>query len=118
MRSPSPYGSAYTTSGSAVRGRPPSKSPSHKRLRRLTEVGNNLPASVAITFNDMSYLQGLIEKRGAPENLRSDNGPEFVAMALQAWAEKASIKINYIAPGSPWENGRVESFHGKSGTAA
>jgi transposase InsO family protein len=68
----------------------------------------------SITASDViAYLQGLSQKRGAPENLRSDNGPEFIAAALRGWAEKASIKINDIAPGSPWENGRVESFHGK-----
>jgi transposase InsO family protein len=68
----------------------------------------------SITAVDViAFLQGLIRQRGAPENMRSDNGPEFVAGVIQQWAEKEAIKINYIAPGSPWENGRVESFHGK-----
>jgi len=61
----------------------------------------------------VAFLQELIRQRGKPAHLRSDNGPEFVAGVIQQWAEKEAIKINYIAPGSPWENGRVESFHGK-----
>jgi transposase InsO family protein len=68
----------------------------------------------SITAVDViAFLQGLIRQRGAPAHVRSDNGPEFVAGVIQHWAEKEAIKINYIAPGSPWENGRVESFHGK-----
>jgi transposase InsO family protein len=68
----------------------------------------------SITATDVvAFLKGLIGRRGAPEHMRSDNGPEFVAGAIQQWAEKEAIKINYITPGSPWENGRVESFHGK-----
>lgn len=61
----------------------------------------------------IAFLEVLILKRGAPENMRSDNGPEFVAQAMRQWAQGAAIKINYIEPGSPWENGHVESFHGK-----
>jgi putative transposase len=61
----------------------------------------------------IGYLEMLILKHGAPENVRSDNGPEFVAGAVKQWAGKAGIRINYIEPGSPWENGHVESFHGK-----
>ena len=51
-------------------------------------------------------------QRGVPAHLRSDNGSEFVARALQAWLAKRSIKTLYIEPGSPWQNGHVESFHG------
>jgi putative transposase len=61
----------------------------------------------------IGFLEWLILQRGKPQNVRSDNGPEFVALALRQWAKQAAIQINYITPGSPWENGRVESFHGK-----
>jgi putative transposase len=71
-------------------------------------VARSITASGVIGF-----LEWLILQRGKPENVRSDNGPEFVALAVQQWAKQAGIQINYIAPGSPWENGRVESFHGK-----
>jgi len=47
------------------------------------------------------------------ESIRSDNGPEFIAYAIQDWQEKAAIKTIYITPGSPWENGHIESFHDK-----
>jgi putative transposase len=68
----------------------------------------------SITALDViAFLQKLIPQRGAPVHVRSDNGPEFVAAAIQEWAQQETIKINYIAPGSPWENGRIESFHGK-----
>jgi putative transposase len=46
-----------------------------------------------------------------PEWLRSDNGPEFVAKQVQAWLSGAKVGTAYITPGSPWENGHVESFH-------
>ena len=45
--------------------------------------------------------------------IRSDNWPEFIAYAIQDWMEKAFIKTIYITPGSPWENGHMESFHDK-----
>lgn len=46
-----------------------------------------------------------------PENVRSDNGPEFVAKKVQQWAQTGQVGLCYIKPGSPWENGNVESFH-------
>ena len=61
----------------------------------------------------IGFLEVLMLKRGQPEHVRSDNGPEFVADALKAWLAGAGIQTQYIEPGSPWENGHVESFHGK-----
>lgn len=46
-----------------------------------------------------------------PTHLRSDNGPEFVARTVRGWLEQAGVGPIYITPGSPWENGHVESFH-------
>lgn len=71
-------------------------------------VARSITASAVIDF-----LEILILRHGGPENVRSDNGPEFVAQTVQQWAQEAAIRINYIEPGSPWENGHVESFHGK-----
>jgi putative transposase len=48
-----------------------------------------------------------------PEHLRSDNGPEFIAYCIQDWLKAQKIKTLYIEPGSPWENGHIESFHDK-----
>ncbi|MFC2067992.1 integrase core domain-containing protein, partial [Chloroflexota bacterium] len=51
--------------------------------------------------------------RGIPEHLRSDNGPEFTAKAIRSWLNRLGVKTLYIEPGSPWENGYIESFNGK-----
>jgi transposase InsO family protein len=51
--------------------------------------------------------------RGVPEHIRSDNGPEFIARAVQDWIAAVGAKTAYIEPGSPWENGFVESFNGR-----
>ena len=54
-----------------------------------------------------------IPARAFPERLRSDNGPEFVAKAVQDWIAAVGAKAAYIAPGSPWENGFIESFNAR-----
>ena len=58
-------------------------------------------------------LQYLFAVRGAPEHVRSDNGPEFVAKEVQQWLRRAAVRTLYIQKASPWENGYVESFNGK-----
>jgi transposase InsO family protein len=58
-------------------------------------------------------LTGLFCARGVPIHLRSDNGPEFIARMLRGWLAGLSVKPLFIEPGSPWENGYVESFNGK-----
>jgi transposase InsO family protein len=61
----------------------------------------------------IELLADLFISRGLPEHIRSDNGPEFVAKAVQGWIAAVGAKTAYIAPGSPWENGYIESFNGK-----
>jgi len=51
--------------------------------------------------------------RGIPEHIRSDNGPEFTARAVRKWLNRLGVKTLFIEPGSPWENGYIESFNGK-----
>jgi transposase InsO family protein len=51
--------------------------------------------------------------RRTPEHIRSDNGPEFTAKAVRRWLARLSVKTLFIEPGSPWENGYIESFNGK-----
>ena len=58
-------------------------------------------------------LSDLFILRGVPEHVRSDNGPEFVAKAVQEWIGAVGAKTAYIAPGSPWENGFIESFNAR-----
>ena len=59
----------------------------------------------------IGVLKRLKKTRGAPEYIRSDNGPEFVARSLKAWLESESIGAHYIEPGSPWQNAYAESFN-------
>ena len=61
----------------------------------------------------IDVLSELFILRGVPGHIRSDNGPEFVAKAVQAWIAAVGAKTAYIAPGSPWENGFVESFNAR-----
>jgi putative transposase len=58
-------------------------------------------------------LAELFVRRGVPACIRSDNGPEFIAQAIQGWFMKMGIESLYIKPGSPWENGYAESFHSR-----
>lgn len=61
----------------------------------------------------IEQLVELMKTRGMPKHIRSDNGPEFIAKALQAWLARAKVGTLYVAPGSPRENGVVESFHAR-----
>lgn len=61
----------------------------------------------------LDVLADLFIARGTPAYIRSDNGPEFVATAVKGWITGVGAKTAYIEPGSPWENGYVESFNGK-----
>jgi putative transposase len=61
----------------------------------------------------LAWLQKAIAQHGAPEYLRSDNGSEFIAKIVQRWLKENDIQTIYIEPGSPWQNGFVESFHGR-----
>jgi putative transposase len=58
-------------------------------------------------------LKWLFLLHGAPEHIRSDNGPEFIAEAVQSWLAGSGSQTIYITPGSPWENPFIESFNGK-----
>lgn len=58
-------------------------------------------------------LSNLIDEHGAPECIRSDNGSEFIEGQLQAWLEDNEIDTLYIDPGSPWQNGYIESFNAR-----
>ena len=68
----------------------------------------------SITSEDViDTLAELFAMRGVPEHIRSDNGPEFVAKAIQCWLEQLGVETLYVEPGSPWENGYAESFHSR-----
>ncbi len=61
----------------------------------------------------IDVLADLFIMRGVPGHIRSDNGPEFAAVAVKGWITGVRASTAYIEPGSPWENGYVESFNGK-----
>ena len=73
-----------------------------------------IEAGRSFTARDVRLtLQYLFAVRGAPEHIRSDNGPEFVAKDIKRWLDQAQVRTLYIQKASPWENGYVESFNGK-----
>jgi putative transposase len=78
----------------------------HERLS--IRVARQLKATDVI-----DVLSDLFILRGVPGHIRSDNGPEFVAKSVQAWIAAVGAKTAYIAPGSPWENGYIESFNAR-----
>lgn len=61
----------------------------------------------------LETLANLFLTRGIPKFIRSDNGSEFIAKVLREWLQKINVGTLYIEPGSPWENGYIESFNGK-----
>jgi len=91
-----------------------------RKLRMLVVLDEftreSLAIEVAWSFTAervVQALQYLFAVRGAPEHLRSDNGPEFVAHAVTRWLDRAGVQTLFIAKGSPWENGYVESFNSR-----
>jgi len=72
------------------------------------EVGRSIRAKDVI-----AVLEYLFMVRGVPRFIRSDNGPEFIADRIKKWLRKNHVETLYIEPGSPWENGYIESFNGK-----
>jgi transposase InsO family protein len=60
-----------------------------------------------------TVLAAVVQARGAPAHIRSDNGSEFIAKAIRSWMTTVGLETLYIAPGAPWENGYAESFNSK-----
>ena len=73
-----------------------------------TEVARRIKSDDVV-----EVLARLFTTKGVPEHLRSDNGAEFTAKAVREWLARIGVKTIYIEPGSPWENGYIESFNGK-----
>ncbi len=70
----------------------------------------------SITAEDVvRTLAALFEERGEPAFIRSDNGPEFIAVAVKRWLAASRVKTLYIEPGSPWENAYAETFISRFG---
>lgn len=80
----------------------------HTRECHLIHVARRIQAK-----DVLNQVFRLIELHGAPEYIRSDNGSEFIEQSLQQWLRCAGIRTLYIDPGSPWQNGFIESFHSR-----
>jgi putative transposase len=82
-------------------------------MDEFTREGLALDAAVTTSAERViGVLTALFAQHGAPANLRSDNGPEFVAIAVQAWLAECGVQTLYIEPGKPWQNGKQERFNG------
>ena len=125
-------GRLWLTDGSCVRLRP--ERPNHvwsydfvedrthdgRKYRMLNVVDEFTHECLAIRINRklkaidvIDVLSDLFTLRGVPGHIRSDNGPEFVAKIVQEWIATVGAKTAYIEPGSPWENGYIESFNAR-----
>ena len=125
-------GRLWLNAGSCIRLRP--EGPNHvwaydfvedrthdgRKLRMLNVVDEYTREALAIrvarrlnSTDVIDVLSDLFILRGVPGHIRSDNGPEFIAQAVQSWIGAVGAQTAYITPGSPWENGYVESFNAR-----
>jgi transposase InsO family protein len=91
-----------------------------RKLRMLTVVDEYTRECLAIEVarglrseDVLAVLAELCVRRGPPAYIRSDNGPEFTARAVRRWLARIEVQTLFIEPGSPWENGYIESFNGR-----
>ena len=97
-----------------VTGLPQARLGQHTVLDEYTRECHLLRADRALKSGDVIELvKGAVAQHCAPEFIRADNGSEFITKDLQRWLADNNIKTIYIEPGSPWQNGFVESFHGR-----
>jgi len=125
-------GRLWLNDGSCVRLRPEHKDHvwSYDFVKEHTENGKAFRVLNIIDEYTRECLTALVERkiksedvldqlfnlfvfRGVPEHIRSDNGPEFTSRAVRKWLNQLGVKTLFIEPGSPWENGYIESFNGK-----
>jgi transposase InsO family protein len=90
-----------------------------RRLRYLSVLDEYSRFNIELTprrhFTSVmviDVLRRLFARHGAPDHIRCDNGGEFIADAIKAFLERQEVGTLYIDPGSPWQNGYVERFHG------
>ena len=74
----------------------------------LIRVEPSIPAYAIV-----EVLECLFLTRGVPKYMRSDNGPEFISRVIRQWLKEKGCQTIFITPGSPWENGYIESFFDK-----
>ena len=81
----------------------------HTRQSVLNIVERSIPAEDLVAALEKSFALW----DGPPQILRCDNGPEFIARAIRTWLSRVGVETLYVEPGSPWQNGYAESFHGR-----
>ena len=125
-------GRLWLTDGSCIRVRPEYKdhvwsydfmmarTNEGRAFRILTIIDEYTRECLAILTQRRITSQDVIEQlfclfifRDTPQYIRSDNGPEFTAKAVRSWLKDLEVTTLFIEPGSPWENGYIESFNGK-----
>ena len=91
-----------------------------RRFRMLTLIDEftreclSIDVSRHLNSEDvLERLTWLMVTRGVPNHIRSDNGPEFTAKVVRKWLERVGVRTLFVEPGSPWENGYVESFNSR-----
>ena len=91
-----------------------------ERFRMLTLLDEHTRECLAIhvawsirAVDVIGVMARVISRQGVPQHIRSDNGSEFIAQTLRDWLEQNAVRTLYIRPGSPWDNGHIESFHDK-----
>ena len=91
-----------------------------RAFRILTMIDEYSRECLAMLVNRRITCQDVIDQlfnlfvfRGIPEHIRSDNGTEFTAREIRSWLSRLGVITLFIEPGSPWENGYIESFNGK-----
>lgn len=83
-------------------------------LDEYTRECHGILVATSILGEDViAFLDAIMKKRSAPVFLRSDNGSEFTAEAVQTWLAEKNVGPAFIPPGQPWKNGFIESFHDK-----
>ena len=75
--------------------------------------GRHSPRNHRKTHREITLERQHITRLPGCQYIRSDNGPEFAAKAVRSWLNRLGVKTMFIEPGSPWENGYIESFNGK-----
>ena len=125
-------GRLWLNDGSCIRLRPKRKdhvwsydfmiarTADNRAFRMLNIIDEYTRECLAILVGRKISSQDVIDQlfqlfifRAIPEHIRSDNGAEFTARAIRKWLNNIGVKTLFIEPGSPWENGYIESFNGK-----
>jgi putative transposase len=93
---------------------------SGQRFRVLTLVDNMSRESLAVEVDRslsgervVAVLERLAARRGLPQVIQVDNGPEFTSRALDAWAHRHGVKLAFSRPGTPTDNPFIEAFNGR-----